>query len=55
MGFGWNWSNMCTSMIAPTVCKNFQSPFEPREPEYVRETSCVLLIRAHPRLPFHAR
>lgn len=21
---------MCTSMMAPTICKNFQSPFEPQ-------------------------
>lgn len=27
---GWSWFHMCTSMIAPTVYKNFQIPFGPR-------------------------
>ena len=46
---GWSWFHLCTSMIAPTVYKNAQAPFEPKrfeevENKYVIACICVLYL-----------
>lgn len=46
---GWIWFHLCTSMIAPTVYKNAQAPFELKrfeevENKYVIACICVLYL-----------